>query len=62
MIITVEREKIVKMLERAANENGMGLRQFYELGVEDHHDNPELRDLWLIWGDVIAESDLPAAA
>ncbi len=37
------------------------MRGFYELGVEDRLDNSLLRDLWLIWGDVLTEEDLPAA-
>ncbi|MDE0701930.1 MAG: hypothetical protein F4Y27_13595 [Acidimicrobiaceae bacterium] len=60
--LTVPREEIVEMLERNANSTGLGLRAFYELGKEDRLDNPLLRDLWLIWGDVLTESDLPAVA
>ena len=62
MTITVPREEIVTMLARAADEAGLGLRGFYELGKEDRLDNPSLRDLWLIWGDVLTEADLPVAA
>lgn len=54
----VPREKIVRMIERAARDTGLGLREFYELGRNDHFDDPELRDLWLIWGDTITENDL----
>ena len=78
-IITVPREKIVKMLERAAWNVGVGsvirttvyvlggaarnvgveLRGFYELGKDDNRlDDPWLRDLWLIWGDVLTEEDV----
>lgn len=62
MTITVPREEIVRMLERAADEAGLGLRGFYELGKADRLDNPSLRDLWLIWGDVLTEADLPVVA
>ena len=62
MAITVTREEIIGMLERAANEVGLGLRGFYELGKEDRLDEPLLRDLWLIWGDVLTEEDLPHKA
>lgn len=60
--LTVPREEIVEMLKRNADETGLGLRGFYELGKEDRLDNPLLRDLWLIWGDVLTEEDLPAIA
>ena len=62
MAITVAREEVIGMLERAANEVGLGLRGFYELGKEDRLDDPLLRDLWLIWGDVLTEEDLPDRA
>lgn len=62
MNITVPREEIVSMLERAANDAGLGLRRFYELGRADRLDDPSLRDLWLIWGDILIEEDLPVAA
>ena len=62
MTITVPREEIVGMLARAADEAGLGLRRFYELGTEDRLDDPGLRDLWIIWGDLLTENDLPIAA
>ncbi|WP_420612153.1 hypothetical protein [Candidatus Spongiisocius sp.] len=62
MAITVTREEIIGMLEGAANDVGLGLRGFYELGKEDRLDEPLLRDLWLIWGDVLTEDDLPHRA
>ena len=62
MTITVPREEIVRMLERAAIDVGLGLRGFYELGKADRLDDPLLRDLWLIWGDILTEEDLPDAA
>ncbi len=60
--LTVPREDIVEMLRRNADATGLGLRAFYELGKEDRLDNPLLRDLWLIWGDVLTENDLPHSA
>lgn len=62
MVITVDSEDIVRMIERAANEVGLGLRSFYELGKADELDEPSLRDMWLIWGNALTEDDLPDAA
>ncbi|MCY4621120.1 MAG: hypothetical protein OXD34_04685 [bacterium] len=59
MTITVAREDVIRMLERAASGVGLGLRGFYELGSEGRLDDPSLRDLWLIWGDILTEEDLP---
>ena len=59
--LTVPREDIVEMLKRNADSTGLGLRRFYELGRKDRLDHPLLRDLWLIWGDLLAEEDLPPA-
>jgi len=56
--ITVSREEVVRMLERAANDVGLVLRDFYEFGKTDRLDDPWLRDLWLIWGDTLTEEDL----
>lgn len=58
MTITVPREDVVRMLERAASGAGLGLRRFYELGKADRLDDPSLRDMWLIWGDTLIEEDL----
>ncbi|WP_419924731.1 hypothetical protein [Candidatus Poriferisocius sp.] len=60
--LTVPREDIVEMLKRNAEATGLGLRRFCELGKEDRLDNPLLRDLWLIWGDLLTEEDLPPTA
>lgn len=62
MTITVPREEVVRMLERVANEVGLGLRVFYELGKADRLDDPLLRDMWLIWGDTLREEDLSKVA
>jgi len=58
MIITVPREEVVRMLERAASDAGLGLRGFYELGKADRLDDPLLRDMWLIWGDNLIDEDV----
>ena len=58
MTITVPREEVVRMLERSAADAGLGLRGLYELGKADRHDDPSLRDMWLIWGDTLTEEDL----
>lgn len=62
MTTTVSRSEIVGMLDRAATDVGLGLRGFYELGRADRLDDPLLRDLWLIWGDILTEDDIPVAA
>jgi hypothetical protein len=54
----VDRAEIVKMLSAAADDCGLDLSSFYRLGHADELDNPRLRDLWLIWGDVLSEADL----
>lgn len=58
MVITVPREDIVGMLARSARKVGLELSEFYELGRTDELDDPQLRDLWLIWGYVIKEEDI----
>ncbi len=60
--LTAPREDIVEILKRNAEATGLGLRRFYELGKEDRLDDPLPRDLWLVWGDVLTEDDLPPAA
>lgn len=57
-MISVTREEIFEMLERAAREVGLDLCRFYELSTADRLDNPSLRDLRLIWGDLLIEEDL----
>lgn len=59
--MTVERADLVKMLRREATEAGLTLERFYELGRADKLDSPRLRDLWLIWGDVLTPGDLALA-
>lgn len=61
MIQTVSKEEVVEMLAGAARSAGLDLPRFYELGMNDRLDNPHLRDLWLIWGDVLDESDVATA-
>ncbi len=58
MVQRVEHADIIDMLARRAEDCGLDLARFYELGRNDELDDPELRDLWLIWGDVITEADL----
>ncbi len=60
--LAVPREDIVEMLKRNAEATGLGLRGFYKLGKEDRLDNPLLRDLWLIWGEVLTEENLTPVA
>ena len=54
----VDRQEIVDMLRREAESVGLDFERFYALGKKDELDNPHLRDLWLIWGDLVRQSDL----
>ena len=58
MTITVPREEVVTMLERAASDAGLGLCGFCELGKADRLDDPLLRDMWLIWGGNLIDEDI----
>ena len=58
MITTLPREEIVSMLRRLSKEAGLGLHQFYDQGKTGRLDDPQLRDTWLIWGDVLTQSDI----
>ncbi len=57
----IERAEIVAMLAREAEACGTDLPTFFALGSSDELDNPRLRDLWLIWGDVLRASDVTDA-
>lgn len=60
-IIHVSHEQVVEMVERLCAENGYTLREFYEEATDTDPwrlSNPELRDLWLIWGGELGENDL----
>ena len=58
MATRVSHDEVVRMLRRAAESRGLTLRRFYELGRRDKLDDPGLRDLWLIWGELVSEEDL----
>lgn len=62
MVTKVDRSEIVNMLSRAAQKHGLDLESFFRLGSADELDNPSLRDLWLIWGDVLTDEDVHATA
>jgi len=47
---TVTRSEIVAMIETALASSGLDLARFTELGRTDQLVDPNLRDLWLIWG------------
>ena len=61
-VVKIPRAKIVAWLDKEASATGITLREFYELGNDDLLDEPMLRDLWLIWGDVLNEADLGAVS
>lgn len=54
----VERSQIVEMLRKASERQGLDFDRFYDLGRSGLLDAPELRDLWLIWGDILTEGDI----
>ncbi len=58
MIEKLDRDGVLIMLTGAAKSYGLTLRDLYELGTSDKLDEPELRDLWLIWGDIVSPRDL----
>lgn len=58
-MIIVPAHVTVEMLRSEAAKCGLNLREFYELGHADRLDDGKLRDLWLIWGDILIEDDLP---
>lgn len=57
----VDRQQIIEMIARMVSNEGTTLRRFRELGRKDELENPELRDLWLIWGSVLTDEDLQSA-
>jgi hypothetical protein len=61
-VTKLDRSEIVGMLSRAAEKHGLDLRRFFELDRADELDDPNLRDLWLIWGDVLSENDVRRSA
>lgn len=54
---TVSQDQIIRMLEVEAQNRGYSLEELRTLArTGDLHD-PELRDLWLIWGDTPLERE-----
>lgn len=49
----IERVEIIEGIVKTAAEYGLSLSEFYRLGKADELVDAELRDLWLIWGDVL---------
>lgn len=50
--VTVTEDEVREWLTREAQEAGMSFPEFVEQGKDDTLDDPNLRDLWLIWGDM----------
>lgn len=48
---TVSSDEVNAMLAAVAERHGLTLDQLRELASRDELVDPELRDLWLIWGD-----------
>ena len=53
MPIKVTVEGVRSMVEEHLKRFGLSTDRFIELGRADELDEPELRDLWLIWGTEI---------
>lgn len=47
---TLSPDEVEAMLEAVAQRHGMTLDELRDLGSRDELVDPELRDLWLIWG------------
>jgi hypothetical protein len=48
---TVTQEQVEELLTGAAARHGMSIDDLRERGRRDELTDPELRDIWLIWGD-----------
>lgn len=59
--VTIPREDVVAMLRRASSRYGLDFARFYDLGHADELQNPHLRSLWLLWGDLLNEGDVRSA-
>lgn len=49
---------VIVMLKERVGRHGLNLVRFFELGSTDALTEPELRDLWLIWGTELASDDV----
>jgi hypothetical protein len=52
----IARSEVVAMLRRRAAAHGMTLDELVAQGRAGTLDPPELRDLWLIWGEELEEA------
>jgi len=50
--VTVTREQVDEMLTESAAKYGYALEQLREMARNGTLSESELRDLWIIWGDV----------
>ncbi|MFV0524068.1 MAG: hypothetical protein ACK5RL_06165 [Acidimicrobiales bacterium] len=56
-------EEALRRIDRVLERNGLSRAEFVRLGSNDGLADPELRDLWLIWGrDVSEELQATSAA
>lgn len=53
---TVQVDDVTAMLTAAAQRYGLTFEEFCTLGADDGLEEPELRDLWLIWGKALQDS------
>ncbi len=53
--MTVARDEILNRIDSILSSYGLTRSQFVALGEAGQLGEPELRDLWLIWGMEIAE-------
>lgn len=49
--VTMTREELHAMLEREAARYGYTVNEVRDMATAGELEEPELRDLWLIWGD-----------
>lgn len=46
-------EELIRMAARTASQEGLSLARFIELGSRGELQNPRLRDLWAMYGDIL---------
>jgi len=49
--ITITREQVDEMLAQSAKQYGYTLEELRSMARDGSLSEPELRDLWIIWGD-----------
>ena len=55
--VTVTREQVDEMLAEVAGKYGYSLDELREMARKGTLSEPELRDVWIIWGDAPLNAD-----